>query len=311
MGRSRRAAATSSDDSDGGAAPSSDPSPGGGGRGGRKKWTPGNSGSQQKARAKELRLEQERRKAERERRNEDKRVERDRREEAGAAEARLGATPPARPPASSHSERHVGLVDAAPARRELKRLFGRVEHGGGASQRTGRAVELEHVRVIVADTGPEERRKSGAAAWSQRMRKGGEREMPLADFLALGASSPSPGASGSPVAANAAVFPSSPGGDRASWNALVREPPYHLVLRVVARFDGGGGGEETDEETLWSVSSHHRRKGDEASTSRSDASRSDALAILPAHCWEAVATRCDARGVACLSATCAALAELS
>ena len=312
MGRSRRAAATSSDDSDGGAAPSSDPSPGGGGRGGRKKWTPGNSGSQQKARAKELRLEQERRKAERERRNEDKRVERDRREEAGAAEARLGATPPARPPASSHSERHVGLVDAAPARRELKRLFGRVEHGGGASQRTGRAVELEHVRVIVADTGPEERRKSGAAAWSQRMRKGGEREMPLADFLALGASSPSPGASGSPVAANAAVFPSSPGGDRASWNALVREPPYHLVLRVVARFDGGGGeDEETDEETLWSVSSHHRRKGDEASSSRSDASRSDALAILPAHCWEAVATRCDARGVACLSATCAALAELS
>jgi hypothetical protein len=313
MGRSRRAAATSSDDSDGGAAPSSDPSPGGGGRGGRKKWTPGNSGSQQKARAKELRLEQERRKAERERRNEDKRVERDRREEAGAAEARLGATPPARPPASSHSERHVGLVDAAPARRELKRLFGRVEHGGGASQRTGRAVELEHVRVIVADTGPEERRKSGAAAWSQRMRKGGEREMPLADFLALGASSPSPGASGSPVAANAAVFASSPGGDRASWNALVREPPYHLVLRVVARFDGGGGGEEeeTDEETLWSVSSHHRRKGDEASSSRSDASRSDALAILPAHCWEAVATRCDARGVACLSATCAALAELS
>ena len=214
--------------------PSSTPAPAEGGRGGRKKWTPGNSGSQQKARAKELRLEQERRKAERERAT---------RTSASSATGarrrerrrRASARPPARPPASSHSERHVGLVDAAPARRELKRLFGRVEHGGGASQRTGRAVELEHVRVIVADTGPEERRKSGAAAWSQRMRKGGEREMPLADFLALGASSPSPGASGSPVAANAAVFPSSPGGDRASWNALVREPPYHLVLRVVAR----------------------------------------------------------------------------
>ena len=80
MGRGRRGA-RSSDDEDDGVSPaprgvqSSQVS--GGGRAG-KKWQPGTSGSQQKARAKEQRLEQERRKAERERRNEDKRAERDR-----------------------------------------------------------------------------------------------------------------------------------------------------------------------------------------------------------------------------------------
>ena len=311
MGRSRRAAATSSDDSDGGAAPSSDPSPGGGGRGGRKKWTPGNSGSQQKARAKELRLEQERRKAERERRNEDKRVERDRREEAGAAEARLGATPPRDP-------RFVAL---RASRRTRRRRAGEARAQAPVRpRRTRRRRVSAHRPRRRARTRPRDRRGHGAGGAAQERRGGVEpahaqgrraRDAPrglsrprrlLAVARRLGL----------PVAANAAVFPSSPGGDRASWNALVREPPYHLVLRVVARFDGGGGeDEETDEETLWSVSSHHRRKGDEASSSRSDASRSDALAILPAHCWEAVATRCDARGVACLSATCAALAELS
>ena len=84
-----------------------------------KKWTPGMSGKEQKARAKEQRFEQHRRKAERERRNEQKRASREQREEHGAVHAET-TTAPSKP---------VGRpgwpgtrLDPSQIRRELKRL---------------------------------------------------------------------------------------------------------------------------------------------------------------------------------------------
>ena len=150
MGRGRRGARSSDDEDDGvSSAPrgvlSSQVS--GGGRAG-KKWQPGMSGSQQKARAKEQRLEQERRKAERERRNEDKRAERDRLHESeahrdtppkSAGKHRRGrvdegsSSPAVGTPVHGQGQHATHHLDAARVRRELRRLFGRVEHGGGVS----------------------------------------------------------------------------------------------------------------------------------------------------------------------------------
>ena len=150
-----------------------------------KKWTPGMSGKEQKARAKEQRFEQHRRKAERERRNEQKRASREQREEHGAVHAET-TTAPSKPVGRPGG--NVARLDPSQIRRELKRLFGRIEHGGGVSPSSGRAVEVGDVVVVLIEPEIVAQRKSGAEAWSQRLNKRGEKEFGLSDFLALGVS---------------------------------------------------------------------------------------------------------------------------
>jgi hypothetical protein len=202
MGRGRRAGPSSGDDSDDGA------SPVGGlssqlGKGSKKQWKPGMSGKEQKARAKEQRLEQERRKAEREKRNEDKREKREQLEHE-SGEIPTSATRPKS--ASRRARQHDdaggavqhhevshshssprsfarGFVhlDAAQIRRDVRRLFGRIQHGGNVrSLDSGRTVacDVGDVFVVVAEDAAAERRKSGADAWSARVQKGEETETP-------------------------------------------------------------------------------------------------------------------------------------
>ena len=347
MGR-RRNAVSSDESDDGDGAVGSRPQVGAKAAGaGKKKYVPGMSGRDQKARAKEQRLEQERRKAERDRRNEDKRERRER-QHAEEEEALAVETPPPRS-GGKHQQRKAseaisttpggsGLHDVGQIRRDLRRLFGRIEHGGGVSPITGRTVTLDDVVVVLVDAAVEERRKSGAGAWSQRLSKG-EREVPMSAFNISSqdgeATSPATGA-----------FTRGHGGG---------EPPYHLVRRVLARWSGD------DEEILWT--NHHgsvnatdaaaavagamsglriagsgsigesRRGAGGASgsygsygsprggmqkyfdgketSSGSMAPAVEALTLLPRHCWEHVMSACDPRGVCCLGATCAALAAIA
>ena len=367
MGRGRRGARSSDDEDDGvSSAPrgvlSSQVS--GGGRAG-KKWQPGMSGSQQKARAKEQRLEQERRKAERERRNEDKRAERDRLHESeahrdtppkSAGKHRRGRVDEGSSslavgtPVHGQGQHATHHLDAARVRRELRRLFGRVEHGGGISPLSGRVVHVDDVVVVLLEAAVEERRKSGAGAWSQRLQKGGERDVPLSTFLAMnGARDAAGSAAGSP-----SVYSSSPtsglGSGFSGTVASAPEPPYHLVLRVVARWqspddnldldrhddDDDLDADSVEEETLWT---NHQggpdamaivddlgemrlggSPGGPGSRARSDAFPGvastgrrrdrDAFSLLPRHCWEDVASLCDPKSLARLAATCAGLAAV-
>ena len=217
-----------------------------------KKWTPGMSGKEQKARAKEQRFEQHRRKAERERRNEEKRASREQREEHGAVHAET-TTAPSKPVGRPGG--NVARLDPSQIRRELKRLFGRIEHGGGVSPSSGRAVEVGDVIVVLIEPEIVAQRKSGAEAWSQRLNKRGEKEFGLSEFLALGA------AHGSPAAHSAAhsyshSYSSSPGGGanaNGGWGGRaesagaadrIGEPPYHTVRRVVARWEDSAMAEE-------------------------------------------------------------------
>ena len=246
MGRGRRTGPSSSDDSDDGA------SPAGGlssqlGKGSKKQWKPGMSGREQKARAKEQRLEQERRKAERERRHEDKREKREHLEHESGEIHHQGVTPPKSASrrarqhddgrsssrdggGAPHRHRHHHLHDAAQIRRDVRRLFGRIQHGGTVvSLDTGADVAcgVGDVFVVVAEDAAAERRKSGADAWSARVQKGEETETPLAEFLLEkarfeNASTPEAG-----------------------------EPPYHRVRRVFARRRGEEDEPRVVEETLW------------------------------------------------------------
>ena len=354
MGRGRRGA-RSSDDEDDGVSPaprgvqSSQVS--GGGRAG-KKWQPGMSGSQQKARAKEQRLEQERRKAERERRNEDNaRGARSTAPDRGAprhpSQVRRQASPQSRrrgflvprrghPRPRPEPARHPPPGRRPRAPRALRRLFGRIEHGGG-SLLSGRVVLVDDVVVVLHESSVEERRKSGAGAWSQRLQKGGERDVSLSAFLAMNGARD--------VAGSPSVYSSSPtsglGAGFAGSAASAPEPPYHLVARVVARWpsvdddlDRRDDRDAVEEETLWT--NHQggpsvmaivddfgemrlggspggfgsRSPGDAFPGGVSDGRLRDrdAFSLLPRHCWEDVASLCDPRSLARLAATCAGLA---
>ena len=359
MGRGRRAGPSSGDDSDDGA------SPVGGlssqlGKGSKKQWKPGMSGKEQKARAKEQRLEQERRKAEREKRNEDKREKREQLEHE-SGEIPTSATRPksASRRARQHDDaggavqhhevshfsprsfaRGFVRLDAAQIRRDVRRLFGRIQHGGNVcSLDSGRTVAcgVGDVFVVVAEDAAAERRKSGADAWSARVQKGEETETPLAEFLLEkarfeNASTPEAG-----------------------------EPPYHRVRRVFARRRGEEEEPRVVEETLWDAHvsaedgsgaaarrmaslnlgglghspetrggsprsyaygspSASRIGGFQASEPASFRAGGDAprrgravaaSSLLPGHCWEEVFARCDPASVARLGATCAELAELA
>ena len=271
-----------------------------------KKWTPGMSGKEQKARAKEQRFEQHRRKAERERRNEQKRASREQREEHGAVHAET-TTAPSKP--VGRPGWNVARLDSSQVRRELKRLFGRIEHGGGVSPSSGRAVEVGDVVVVLIEPEIVAQRKSGAEAWSQRLNKRGEKEFGLSDFLALGA------APGSPAAY---LFSSSPGGGGANggWGGRAEsagaagagEPPYHTVRRVVARWedspeeilwddhrpapgDGGGGrGFSAPGQEHHALGDANRRAHPTTADHRPDREHGatpsvDALALIPLECW--------------------------
>ena len=121
-------------------------------------------------------------------------------------------------------------LDAAQIRRDVRRLFGRIQHGGNVcSLDSGRTVAcgVGDVFVVVAEDAAAERRKSGADAWSARVQKGEETETPLAEFLLEkarfeNASTPEAG-----------------------------EPPYHRVRRVFARRRGEEEEPRVVEETLW------------------------------------------------------------
>ena len=297
-----------------------------------KKWTPGMSGKEQKARAKEQRFEQHRRKAERERRNEQKRASREQREEHGAVHAET-TTAPSKP--VGRPGWNVARLDPSQIRRELKRLFGRIEHGGGVSPSSGRAVEVGDVVVVLIEPEIVAQRKSGAEAWSQRLNKRGEKEFGLSDFLALGA------APGSPAAYS---YSSSPGGGGANggWGGRAEsagaagagEPPYHTVRRVVARWedspeeilwddhrpapgDGGGGrGFSAPGQEHHALGDANRRAHPTTADHRPDREHGatpsvDALALIPLECWERVMRELDARGVCALGATCVGLAVLA
>ena len=293
-----------------------------------KKWTPGMSGKEQKARAKEQRFEQHRRKAERDRRNEQKRASREQREEEEAAAHHTDTTTPSKPVGRPGGG--VARLDPSQIRRELKRLFGRIEHGGGVSPSSGRAVEVGDVVVVLLEAEIVAQRKSGAEAWSQRLNKRGEKELRLVEFFTLGDRGV-----GSPAA-----FSSSPGNGSSSWGGRaeaggggvggvggIGEPPYHTVRRVVARWPGA------DDEILWD--NLRAEDGDGASTSlgalgtspgmdprgwsspmdamHQSAKKStvDALSLIPRECWEKVMGSVDARDVCSLGATCVALALLA
>ena len=319
MGRRRNANPSSdeSDDHDDASASSPAASHGKG-----KKWTPGMSGKEQKARAKEQRFEQHRRKAERDRRNEQKRASREQREEEEAAAHHTDTTTPSKPVGRPGGG--VARLDPSQIRRELKRLFGRIEHGGGVSPSSGRAVEVGDVVVVLLEAEIVAQRKSGAEAWSQRLNKRGEKELRLAEFFTLGDRGV-----GSPAA-----FSSSPGNGSSSWGGRaeasgggvggvggIGEPPYHTVRRVVARWPGA------DDEVLWD---NLREDGDGASTSLGALGTSpgmdprgwsgidamhqsavDALSLIPRECWEKVMGSVDARDVCSLGATCVGLALLA
>ena len=287
-----------------------------------KKWTPGMSGKEQKARAKEQRFEQHRRKAERDRRNEQKRASREQREEEEAAAHHTDTTTPSKPVGRPGGG--VARLDPSQIRRELKRLFGRIEHGGGVSPSSGRAVEVGDVVVVLLEAEIVAQRKSGAEAWSQRLNKRGEKELRLVEFFTLGDRGV-----GSPAA-----FSSSPGNGSSSWGGRaeaggggvggvggIGEPPYHTVRRVVARWPGA------DDEILWD---NLREDGDGASTSLGALGTSpgmdprgwsgidamhqsavDALSLIPRECWEKVMGSVDARDVCSLGATCVGLALLA
>ena len=287
-----------------------------------KKWTPGMSGKEQKARAKEQRFEQHRRKAERDRRNEQKRASREQREEEEAAAHHTDTTTPSKPVGRPGGG--VARLDPSQIRRELKRLFGRIEHGGGVSPSSGRAVEVGDVVVVLLEAEIVAQRKSGAEAWSQRLNKRGEKELRLVEFFTLGDRGV-----GSPAA-----FSSSPGNGSSSWGGRaeasgggvggvggIGEPPYHTVRRVVARWPGA------DDEILWD---NLREDGDGASTSLGALGTSpgmdprgwsgidamyqsavDALSLIPRECWEKVMGSVDARDVCSLGATCVSLALLA
>ena len=378
MGRGRRAGPSSGEDSDDGA------SPAGGlssqlAKGSKKQWKPGMSGKEQKARAKEQRLEQERRKAERERRNEDKREKREQLEHESAEIS--GATPPPRsasrrarqhddggPSSSSrdgggpahhhHHQHHHGsphrhnhhhtrgfVHDPAQIRREVRRLFGRIQHGGNVvSLDSGLAVAcgVEDVFVVVAEDAAAERRKSGAEAWSARMQKGAETETPLAAFLLSGSAFCRDDVGGFASDVRPDVRPNA---ENEGAPKEGREPPYHRVRRVFARRRGEDDEPRVVEETLWDAhlsandasgarkmaslrleglggspdagagSPNARREGSfRGGSSFGSSFRGRAVAassLLPGHCWEEVFARCDPASVARLGATCVELAELA
>jgi len=357
MGKGRRAGPSSDDESDDGGSPAGGASSQLGKKGGSKKYTPGMSGADQKKRAKEQRLEQERRKAERDKRNEDKRVTRMELEEetaeavavpppkpsskrrqkeddlvAGSFPPQLGGTPPHHQPSHPHhaNTQHHTHADAYQIRRDLRHLFGRIEHGGdfftsGASSQ--RAIAVGDVFVTAMSAAIGDRRKSGADAWSARVQKGNEMEMPLGAFLA---------SSGEQLAETESEHRD-------------KEPPYHRVRRVVARWSLGDG--ETVEEILWDarsdvvddtvarlgnthlsgsprhlsgsprhVSGSPDTFGSLGGSPGTDGHRElfgvkhktyDALSLLSKHCWEDVFSFCDARGVVRLGATCASLADIA
>ena len=241
--------------------------------------------------------------------------------------------------APSAGARFVRL-DAAQIRRDVRRLFGRIQHGGNVcSLDSGRTVAcgVGDVFVVVAEDAAAERRKSGADAWSARVQKGEETETPLAEFLLEkarfeNASTPEAG-----------------------------EPPYHRVRRVFARRRGEEEEPRVVEETLWDAHvsaedgsgaaarrmaslnlgglghspetrggsprsyaygspSASRIGGFQASETASFRAGGDAprrgravaaSSLLPGHCWEEVFARCDPASVARLGATCAELAELA
>jgi hypothetical protein len=339
-----------------------------GGRGGRassapkernnssntKTYKPGMSGKDQKARAKELRLENERRKFEREKRNHDKRERREREEEELAATATATATPeraiprsrdPEIPSKHRHHQTHrprdsPGASSAGDPRRELKRLFGRIEHGGGVSPSTGAALGIDDVVVVTLDHAVANERKSGETAWSARVNKRGEKETPLAVFLRMNAhrggsfgfedampASPGGGVGGSwdPTSSNAAFSPRSPvvGGGGGGGGDRDREPPYHLVRRVVARRLARDDDEE--DELLWPLAARGGGGGgggggdddDVAATTRGmramrvDDPPRDPLNLIPTTCWEIVASFMDPRSISRLAAASRALRDVA
>ena len=371
MGRGRRGGPSSDDESDDGGSPAGGASSqqlGKGKGGGNKKYIPGMSGADQKKRAKEQRLEQERRKAERDKRNEDKRVTRLELEEetaeavavplpkpsskrrqkeddgvGGSFPPQLGGTPPHHQASAHHGNttQHHTHADAYQIRRDLRRLFGRIEHGGGfftSGASSQRAIAVGDVFVTATSAAIGDRRKSGADAWSARVQKGNEMEMPLGAFLA---------SSSEQLAETESEHrdkePPYHGEDRD------KEPPYHRVRRVVARWSLGDG--ETVEEILWDarsvvvddtvarlgnthlsgsprhlsgsprhVSGSPDTFGSLGGSPGTDGHRElfgvkhktyDALSLLSKHCWEDVFSFCDARGVVRLGATCASLAEIA
>ena len=339
MGRGRRAGPSSSDQSDDGS------SLAGGlstqlakGKGGGKRWTPGMSGKEQKARAKEQRLEQERRKAERDKRNEDKQAKREQEEEASAIAVTppkasnerskrrgqandVGSFPPVGTPPKSINHQHHQHLDAHQIRRDLRRLFGRIEHGGGLAPGSGRAVAVTDVFVLALVDSIGDRRKSGADAWSARVQKGTESELSLAAFLGE----------------RDDAFSASP-----METTYEKEPPYHRVRRVVARYRDEDG--DDVEEVLWDLHSvvvddATRSLGTTHLSSSPDKFGSlsrypygshggspgtnvfhldgtkhkthDAMDLLPSQCWEDVMSYCDVRGVVRFGGTCVALAEIA
>jgi hypothetical protein len=267
MGRRRNAASSDESDDDAAAAAAESgggnkKGGGGGGGGGGKKYVPGMSGKEQKLRAKELRLENVRRKADRDKRNDEQISVAQRRAEAAADD-----TPPPRSGGKQQQQqpknnnKHAsplgtpgrggggGGIDGSQVRRELRRLFGRVEHGGGVSSPvTGRAVAAADVVVVLLEAAVEERRKSGAEERSQRLNKKGEREMSMAAFVAHGGGGKGKEGSSPAVVGSYSSSPvTSYGGMGTPSGGGGGEPPYHLVRRVVARW----GGEAEDEEVLW------------------------------------------------------------
>ena len=249
MGRGRRTGPSSSDDSDDGA------SPAGGlssqlGKGSKKQWKPGMSGREQKARAKEQRLEQERRKAERERRHEDKREKREHLEHESGEIHHQGVTPPKSASrrarqhddgrsssrdggGAPHRHRHHHLHDAAQIRRDVRRLFGRIQHGGTVvSLDTGADVAcgVGDVFVVVAEDAAAERRKSGADAWSARVQKGEETETPLAEFLRVSRTRSESQSSALEGESAWGAKSAETNAATASLRAEPGEPPYHLSL---------------------------------------------------------------------------------
>ena len=276
MGRGRRTGPSSSDDSDDGA------SPAGGlssqlGKGSKKHWKPGMSGREQKARAKEQRLEQERRKAERERRHEDKREKREHLEHESGEIHHQGVTPPKSASrrarqhddgrsssrdggGAPHRHRHHHLHDAAQIRRDVRRLFGRIQHGGTVvSLDTGADVAcgVGDVFVVVAEDAAAERRKSGADAWSARVQKGEETETPLAEFLRVSRTRSESQSSALEGESAWGAKSAETNAATASLRAEPGEPPYHRVRRVFARRRGEDDEPRVVVETLWELFSAH------------------------------------------------------
>jgi hypothetical protein len=152
-------------------------------------------------------------------------------------------------------------LDAAQIRRDVRRVFGRIEHGEGFSQLTNRRITASDVFVFVTTELVEERRKSGADAWSARIQKGSEVELTLAEFLSL-----SSGAARDTAAEDARIARASPNANERRAFIMTQvsqgtsEPPYHRARRVVARWrdeppekDKNDLEINSEEEILWDV----------------------------------------------------------